>query len=889
AAQRLHAGEVPLWNPDNMLGAPFLGNMQSAVLYPLNWPYFVWPGSLTLALRAGLKLLVAALGTYVLARQVLRVGPLAAGLAAITFTFGAFLTVWLLHPHTAAAIWLPWLWWATARLVARPGPRPCALLAGLVALTLLSGHPEMAYHLALVTGLFTLCLLWLAGPLRLGRAGGILALWGAGYLLGAGLAAVQLIPFAEYAGLSMSLLRRTERQMTTFWLPIQYAWTAVSPDLFGNPARHTVWGPGINYNESNNYAGVLPLLLAPFALLVRDPRRRLVLCLLALAILLAGVIYGWPLIYPAALAVPGMRFALNQRLTVVLELVLGLLAALGVEALVARLPQERGRLLAGLALAGLGLLGLGVGVPAIFAGGFFGVPGDSPLAQAVWQAGLVRATVLILANGLLLAAIVALWPWRVRLARVGLGALPLVLLADLWQAHLDYVPTVAPAAYFPATAATRFLRGPAPPFRIIAGGDLLAPNTNLHYGLADLRGNDALEPVSYHQLVFHADPAIPSSPTGGALPGIVPSRIWNLLNVRYLLAAPGDDPNYVLDVRQEASSGQTVGEIRGPAQPGQTFVAGQDNLARIVVLGATYGGQARGPLIFHLKRDPAAATDLVTRRLDAARLPDNAYWTISFPPIRQARGQSFYFYFDAPAASPGQGATLWYNAAGGYSAGSRTAGGVRVAGDLVFRAQSLLAPDDPGFRRVLDGGPAAVSVFENRKVLPRAWLTHQMALAADGPTQVERLYDPGFDWRRTALLADSLPAGAGLPAAPPPASADAVTITRYAPELVEVSTRSPAPGVLILADQLFPGWQAQVDGRPAPILPADVALRGVYLPAGAHQVRFVYAPAAVGWGAGISAAAGLILAALLIAGRIRFTGRRFSGIVKATPTAATKS
>ena len=39
SAARLHAGALPLWNPDNMLGAPFIGNMQSAVFYPLNWPY----------------------------------------------------------------------------------------------------------------------------------------------------------------------------------------------------------------------------------------------------------------------------------------------------------------------------------------------------------------------------------------------------------------------------------------------------------------------------------------------------------------------------------------------------------------------------------------------------------------------------------------------------------------------------------------------------------------------------------------------------------------------------------------------------------------------------------------------------------------------------------
>ena len=85
AAQRLHAGSLPLWNPENMLGAPFVGNMQSAVFDPLNWPYFLWPGPATLNLRVWLRLWIAALGMYVLARQTVRVGRAAAALATITF------------------------------------------------------------------------------------------------------------------------------------------------------------------------------------------------------------------------------------------------------------------------------------------------------------------------------------------------------------------------------------------------------------------------------------------------------------------------------------------------------------------------------------------------------------------------------------------------------------------------------------------------------------------------------------------------------------------------------------------------------------------------------------------------------------------------------------
>ncbi|MGI8589123.1 MAG: hypothetical protein ACR2M0_15775 [Chloroflexia bacterium] len=867
SAERLHAGALPLWNPDNMLGAPFVGNMQSAVFYPLNWPYFIWPGGFTLLLRAWLKLFTAALGMYLLARTVLRVGPVPASLAALTFTFGAFLTVWLLHPHTSAAVLLPWLWWATARLVARPGASSLALLAGAAALTLLSGHPELAYHEALATGLFLLFLLWQGrgvGGWAVLRA---LGLWGGAYALGVLLAAVQLLPFAEYlfSG-SMTLLRRVQRQDTPFWMPLPYAWTAFSPDLLGNPARHNWWGMPINYNESNNYAGLLPLVLAPLALLTRDrAKRRLALFLAVLLALTLAVVYGVPGIYQAAVAVPGLRFALNHRLVVVAEFALGLLAALGAAALISPLSLQ-GKWVRGLgwplAATAVILVLLGIAVPWAFGGAFFGLPSGSAPAQQVWGDSLWRTAALLAASAVVVGAVI--WLGRVRPRWTWAGMLlPVVLAADLWQAHAGYVPTVAPRDYFPATAATRFLQAQAGLFRAVAGGDVWAANANLAYGLADLRGNDAIEPVTYHELAVLPDPTIAGETTAAAGAGrLLPSHAWNLLNVRYVMTAPGDDPNYLPDARQETNGGKTVGEILGGEMPGQTFTAGADNLAGVEVLGATYGRHPAGTLVFHLKTDPAA-TDLVTKRLDTALLPDNSYWRVTFPPIRSAKGRRFYFYFESPDARPGGAVTLWYNGGAAYAGGTRLEAGAAASGDLVFRSLSLLNPDAPWFERVLDGGTDAASIFANRRALDRAWLTHRVEVEPDAQAQLGRLLSPEFDAAGTALLGAPLPPTDTLPPAPPPTGSDAVTITEYSPEEVRVATRSLAPGVLILSDQFYPGWAASVDGVPAPIVQSDHALRGVYLSAGAHTVDFAYRPVSFQLGAWITAAALLVLAALV--------------------------
>ena len=866
SAQRLHEGALPLWNPYNMLGAPFIANMQSAVFYPGNWPYFLWPDGSMLVVRVWLKLVIAALGMYLLAREAARAGPLGAAVAAITFAFGAFMMVWLLYPLTAAAAWLPWLWWATARLVARPGPRPLAALAAIVGISLLAGQPELAYYQALTTGLFAVFLLWQhrAGGWR--RLGGALGLWVAAYCLGALLAAIQLLPFVEYLGESAALRHRADPEVTNFWLPFHYAWTVFSPDLYGNTAHRNWWDPGTNYNESNNYSGILPLLLAPFALVVPDRAQRRLALFLAGAVLLAvGIIYHWAVIYDLAVALPLMQVGANQRLTVAIQMALGLLAALGVEAIRQHAARYRGRLLGGLALIALGLLLGGIGVPWIFTHGYFEVPVGNEAAQQVWRAALLRGAVVIGLSGAVLAGVLVLWTARPRWWRAGAVLLPLVLLADVWQARWDYNPTVARAHYYPDTPVTRFLQQQPGPFRTVATGWLFMPNINLYYGIGDLRGYDAIEPQLYKEVAVRIDRTFAAGGGGGFYPfNNVQSRFINPLNVRYLLTAPGEDPNYIIAAEQPNRYGHTVGEIRGAQRPGQSFVAHQDNLARIQVLGTNYGQQAQGRVIFHLKTDPAAPEDLVRIELDAAELPNNDFWTISFPPISPARDRPFYFYFESPDAPENQATSLWYGPGDPYGEGTRTNNGRPAEGDLVFRALALLDPDDPWFRRVYDGGLEDAGIYENRQALPRAWLTHRVEVEPDPAARLLRLRNPDFDEAGTALLAAPLPPELVLPAAPPAPGADQVTITRYAPEQVDITATSPAPGLLILADQVFPGWTATVDGQPAPILTADHALRAVYLPAGTHTVRFVYQPLSFSLGAA-GTGAGLLALIVLVA------------------------
>ncbi len=58
--------------------------------------------------------------------------------------------------------------------------------------------------------------------------------------------------------------------------------------------------------------------------------------------------------------------------------------------------------------------------------------------------------------------------------------------------------------------------------------------------------------------------------------------------------------------------------------------------------------------------------------------------------------------------------------------------------------------------------------------------------------------------------------------------------------MLEVSLDSP--GLVVLADVDYPGWELAIDGKPAPIYRVNGVMRGAAVSAGRHRLVYTYAP-----------------------------------------------
>jgi hypothetical protein len=317
-------GEIPLWNPYNDCGLPFLAQWNTLTLYPLSLFYLVFPLPWSLGVFCLGHLFLAGMGMYFLAHRWTG-NRLAAAVAGAVFAFNGLTWHSLMWPNDIAALgWMPWVVLAVEGAWCKGGRTLVwGALAG--AMQMLAGAPEViALTWVMVGALWLMQFVTGAVP----RARMVMRI-GVVMALVAGLAAAQLLSFFELLAHS----HRDDSYGGTDWaMPVSGLGNYLVA-LFHSraPAGHGVFVQRGQNWTSSYYVGVGVVALGMLGLWrVRERRVWLLGALVVLSLLLAlgdhGLIY--PLMRRTVPQMGFMRFPI--KFVVLATFALPLLAAYGV-------------------------------------------------------------------------------------------------------------------------------------------------------------------------------------------------------------------------------------------------------------------------------------------------------------------------------------------------------------------------------------------------------------------------------------------------------------------------------------------------------------------------------------------------------------------------------
>jgi hypothetical protein len=907
ASEAARAGRVPLWNPYSFMGAPFLANSQVGFFYPLNLALAWLPVERMVNAGIVVHAALAACGAYLWGRSRLGLRRSGAWLAGLGYGLGGYLVAQTEHLNQVQVLaWMPWLLLlyrlqfpagvSAARQAAQTGMQIVGL-GLIIALQFFAGHLQSVF--ICLVGLASYALLPVVWEVLRRRAKwcGLLrplAVVVGASLLGAALAAIQLLPTLELSSLSIRSGGLPYKEAVSF---------SLRPELVGR-ALLPSWGPPL-FPEFIAYVGVVGLGLAAVGILAdwwgiratdtlaqRDTpafartrsvylARRGALVLTALGLFLA--LGGFNPVYVLLVKlVPGFGlFRAPARWLALYAVGIAGLIGIGLDTAVMLAeaspdrPAQRWR-----ALWFAGICGVG----AVSAWALLGVQlssgGTADLSPALGYESLIGWLAAVLVLG-------ALMVLGLRIFGMRAGRAIAVLSACLVTVELLGASTVLPINRATAPDALTSLRPavthllgeanastPGPAARFLSISDILFDPGDL----SEIRiiFEPQLSADAFYDYIIatkQKEVLIPNLPLYYRLPamdgydgGVLPLRRYVTLESLYM---PEDD--VAIDGRLRENL-EAVPDGRWLSLFNVRYVitdkvrdAWFDDVFYDMQMGATLrdGEEAA---VGYVPSGPATAVGVVYQADGSAEDTLLAYVDVTF-----ADGRSLSLPLLADAAGTGERVArlTWgrpeipkaVNVRGAWGRNPVTIRGLSLIDERTDVFLPLILSDSGSYRLVHSGD---VKIYENLETFPRLFFVPNAVTVPDDEAALGVMRDPDFDPANTVVLVAGEPGNAKIRIPDSDAGttnhAD-VEFLLYDPERIVATVSTPTDGWLLLTDAWYPGWEVRVDGEPVQVNRADILFRAVAVGTGEHQVEWVFRPASFHLGVVISLfALGLLMA-----------------------------
>jgi hypothetical protein len=332
AFRELQQGNFPLWNPHAFSGHPFFGNFESAMLYPFNAIFLLFPLHRAINISIALHVFLIGLFMFMWARS--------RGIGTVPSTFAGLLTMFsgthFLHIYAGhlsdctTMTWVPLLFMAIDRVFERRTLPYVLLGAFATAMMILAGHVQYVFFAAVVAAIYVGFRI-IPGPKRAIVVGLLVAMC----LLALGMVAVQVLvglEAGEEGGRQSGLPFEMAAEGA---FPPENLITYLVPGLFGDMVHGVYWGRYLLW-EVSLFIGLVGFALALYGAFVAPKRSRVILGALIIVLFVLALGVRTPLFTLLYHWVPGFNlFRGFSKFVIFMNFFVVLLAAYGLERLLA--------------------------------------------------------------------------------------------------------------------------------------------------------------------------------------------------------------------------------------------------------------------------------------------------------------------------------------------------------------------------------------------------------------------------------------------------------------------------------------------------------------------------------------------------------------------------
>jgi hypothetical protein len=778
--------------------------------------------------------------------------------------------------HCAA--WLPLIIWSLEMLRRESSAAWFAVGCLAIACSNFAGHSQIFFYSLLLGVAYAAVLGWTTARDGRKRFYFLSALMIA---LGIGVASVQLLPTLELGSLSVRANLSFEG-FTSYSLPPRQMATMIFPALFGGlPAYGGSYFGEWNLIELAGYVGLLPLMLAVVGFIASRHRALSIFWLSAGALAFLLALGGATPLAFITYRIPALNlFRAQARHFFLMAFAVSVLSGFGVKAVF------EGRVTRRLILRTI-FVSAAVMVVCLIAlqltrlGEYAAQKGISGLSLLPWRNSAVGVPVLIF---LLAATALAYWQRR---PDSGLRSILLLLMVAIdlgsfgWfytRANVTQKGVLTPPAFVARYRAAldaqhqRML----PPEGVLSPLNAMPPNLSRLWAVpsAGIYGPLILTRTSRLLSMSPAGALDPSWQKGG-------DQSLNLLAIRYVFTPRlklTEDSHGITWFTEDTEIALGTGCNQPHALTARVDVPANyraTKLAIVSLLGCSTQ-LAEGEEVLRI-----SMTDVngkaQTLEMNAGR--DTSEWAHDchdiLPIIKHGRAEIFKSFQVDRGGTPCEGheyltilplkemdnlRSMEFQWAG--SSGSISIKKISLIDERAGQSFPVgIAPgsinDAARWRHVEDIND--VSVYENLRAMPRAWLVPEvLSVKADEALSIikssslpdGRAFDPAL----VALVKEPMAFKASNAGA-----SGTAEVKSSSGSHIEVRTTNAYASFLVLSDVYYPGWKATVDGAATRLYETDFVLRGVEVPAGIHVVRFEFRPASFYYGLLMSALSVLVV------------------------------